>query len=228
MGKMLMAKCKTLQEENEEIGNQASEGKVFCLYLSCPSIPSVDQTDVGSWLADRPFLQEPQPQVPCLLKWVLGRECGLILLLVGRIPELTSQHKSARLSVDAFYIAPEEEISSVWAIFYIASARNSLGIVLLCMWYIWFRHTHWTHCNNYTSCACLLKSINWQTDLFQNWNILYLFNDRCMSWLWNLLCKSLGMRNSGINLMVGISAERYFLGDLQNIHVFHRLNIKNL
>jgi len=48
MGKMLMAKCKTLQEENEEIGNQASEGKVFCLYLSCPSIPSVDQTDVGS------------------------------------------------------------------------------------------------------------------------------------------------------------------------------------
>ncbi|KAK7291613.1 hypothetical protein RIF29_06904 [Crotalaria pallida] len=28
MGKMLMAKCKTLQEENEEIGNQASEGKM--------------------------------------------------------------------------------------------------------------------------------------------------------------------------------------------------------
>ncbi|XP_061362956.1 FKBP12-interacting protein of 37 kDa-like isoform X2 [Gastrolobium bilobum] len=27
MGKMLMAKCRTLQEENEEIGNQASEGK---------------------------------------------------------------------------------------------------------------------------------------------------------------------------------------------------------
>lgn len=29
MGKMLMAKCRTLQEENEEIGNQASEGKVL-------------------------------------------------------------------------------------------------------------------------------------------------------------------------------------------------------
>ncbi|RZC17196.1 FKBP12-interacting protein of 37 kDa [Glycine soja] len=28
MGKMLMAKCRTLQEENEEIGNQASEGKM--------------------------------------------------------------------------------------------------------------------------------------------------------------------------------------------------------
>lgn len=28
MGKMLMAKCRTLQEENEEIGNQAKEGKV--------------------------------------------------------------------------------------------------------------------------------------------------------------------------------------------------------
>lgn len=32
MGKMLMAKCKTLQEENEEIGNQASEGKV-CFFI---------------------------------------------------------------------------------------------------------------------------------------------------------------------------------------------------
>lgn len=29
MGKMLMAKCRTLQEENEEIGNQANEGKVM-------------------------------------------------------------------------------------------------------------------------------------------------------------------------------------------------------
>lgn len=28
MGKMLMAKCRTLQEENDEIGNQANEGKV--------------------------------------------------------------------------------------------------------------------------------------------------------------------------------------------------------
>ncbi|CAN1136639.1 FKBP12-interacting protein of 37 kDa, partial [Linum perenne] len=28
MGKMLMAKCKTLQEENEEIGAQAAEGKI--------------------------------------------------------------------------------------------------------------------------------------------------------------------------------------------------------
>lgn len=33
MGKMLMAKCKTLQEENEEIGNQASEGKVYYFVL---------------------------------------------------------------------------------------------------------------------------------------------------------------------------------------------------
>lgn len=33
MGKMLMAKCRTLQEENEEIGNQASEGKVLPSYL---------------------------------------------------------------------------------------------------------------------------------------------------------------------------------------------------
>ena len=29
MGKMLMAKCRTLQEENEEIGTQAEEGKVL-------------------------------------------------------------------------------------------------------------------------------------------------------------------------------------------------------
>ncbi|KAL7138934.1 hypothetical protein ABFS83_09G016300 [Erythranthe nasuta] len=28
MGKMIMAKCRTLQEENEEIGNQANEGKI--------------------------------------------------------------------------------------------------------------------------------------------------------------------------------------------------------
>ncbi|PHT28956.1 FKBP12-interacting protein of 37 kDa [Capsicum baccatum] len=28
MGKMLMAKCRTLQEENEEIGNQDNEGKL--------------------------------------------------------------------------------------------------------------------------------------------------------------------------------------------------------
>lgn len=33
MGKILMAKCRTLQEENEEIGNQASEGKVLLSYL---------------------------------------------------------------------------------------------------------------------------------------------------------------------------------------------------
>nr|KYP53916.1 FKBP12-interacting protein of 37 kDa [Cajanus cajan] len=33
MGKMLMAKCRTLQEENEEIGNQASEGKMHELGL---------------------------------------------------------------------------------------------------------------------------------------------------------------------------------------------------
>ena len=28
-GRMLMEKCKTLQEENEEIGHQAAEGKVI-------------------------------------------------------------------------------------------------------------------------------------------------------------------------------------------------------
>ncbi|GFP90745.1 fkbp12-interacting protein of 37 kDa [Phtheirospermum japonicum] len=36
MGKMLMAKCRTLQEENEEIGNQANEGKVLvCIHIIC-------------------------------------------------------------------------------------------------------------------------------------------------------------------------------------------------
>ncbi|KAL3342841.1 hypothetical protein AABB24_026733 [Solanum stoloniferum] len=33
MGKMLMAKCRTLQEENEEIGNQANEGKIHELTM---------------------------------------------------------------------------------------------------------------------------------------------------------------------------------------------------
>ncbi|KAI4303834.1 hypothetical protein MLD38_027144 [Melastoma candidum] len=33
MGKMLMAKCRTLQEENEEIGNQAAEGKIHELTM---------------------------------------------------------------------------------------------------------------------------------------------------------------------------------------------------
>ncbi|XP_071710051.1 FKBP12-interacting protein of 37 kDa-like [Rutidosis leptorrhynchoides] len=33
MGKMLMAKCRTLQEENDEIGNQASEGKIHELSM---------------------------------------------------------------------------------------------------------------------------------------------------------------------------------------------------
>lgn len=33
MGKMLMTKCRTLQEENEEIGNQAAEGKVPSCYM---------------------------------------------------------------------------------------------------------------------------------------------------------------------------------------------------
>ncbi|KAL8261036.1 hypothetical protein R6Q59_025085 [Mikania micrantha] len=33
MGKMLMAKCRTLQEENEEIGNQAKEGKIHELSM---------------------------------------------------------------------------------------------------------------------------------------------------------------------------------------------------
>lgn len=35
MGKMLMAKCRTLQEENEEIGNQAREGKVPIFKPKC-------------------------------------------------------------------------------------------------------------------------------------------------------------------------------------------------
>ncbi|PHT28978.1 EH domain-containing protein 2 [Capsicum baccatum] len=34
MGKMLMAKCRTLQEENEKIGNQANEGKVGSLQFT--------------------------------------------------------------------------------------------------------------------------------------------------------------------------------------------------
>ncbi|CAI9784680.1 unnamed protein product [Fraxinus pennsylvanica] len=33
MGKMLMAKCRTLQEENDEIGNQANEGKIHELAM---------------------------------------------------------------------------------------------------------------------------------------------------------------------------------------------------
>ncbi|XP_075112015.1 FKBP12-interacting protein of 37 kDa-like isoform X2 [Nicotiana tabacum] len=33
MGKMLMAKCRTLQEENEEIRNQANEGKMHELTM---------------------------------------------------------------------------------------------------------------------------------------------------------------------------------------------------
>ncbi|XP_025666665.2 FKBP12-interacting protein of 37 kDa [Arachis hypogaea] len=33
MGKMLMAKCRTLQEENEEVGNHASEGKIHELAM---------------------------------------------------------------------------------------------------------------------------------------------------------------------------------------------------
>lgn len=45
-GKMLMAKCRTLQEENEEIGREASEGKVgrdcccCCCFRSLLSLPS--------------------------------------------------------------------------------------------------------------------------------------------------------------------------------------------
>ncbi|KAK6123531.1 hypothetical protein DH2020_042724 [Rehmannia glutinosa] len=37
MGKMLMAKCRTLQEENEEIGNQANEGKMHELAMKLAS-----------------------------------------------------------------------------------------------------------------------------------------------------------------------------------------------
>ncbi|KAI3763158.1 hypothetical protein L1987_53609 [Smallanthus sonchifolius] len=37
MGKMLMAKCRTLQEENEEIGNQAKEGKIHELSMKLAS-----------------------------------------------------------------------------------------------------------------------------------------------------------------------------------------------
>lgn len=38
LGKMLMAKCRTLQEENEEIGTMASEGKVM---QSCFMLPNM-------------------------------------------------------------------------------------------------------------------------------------------------------------------------------------------
>lgn len=34
MGKLLMAKCKTLQEENEEIGTRAKEGKVQLVQIN--------------------------------------------------------------------------------------------------------------------------------------------------------------------------------------------------
>lgn len=37
MGKMLMAKCRTLQEENDEIGNQANEGKVQATHFEIVS-----------------------------------------------------------------------------------------------------------------------------------------------------------------------------------------------
>jgi pre-mRNA-splicing regulator WTAP len=39
LGKMLMAKCRTLQAENEEIGEMASEGKV-CPLLLCYLLPN--------------------------------------------------------------------------------------------------------------------------------------------------------------------------------------------
>ncbi|KAA8540786.1 hypothetical protein F0562_024294 [Nyssa sinensis] len=40
MGKMLMAKCRTLQEENEEIGNQANEGKMHELAVKLTLLKS--------------------------------------------------------------------------------------------------------------------------------------------------------------------------------------------
>ena len=43
LGKMLMAKCRTLQEENEEIGAMASEGKASPFTYSClPLVIIVD------------------------------------------------------------------------------------------------------------------------------------------------------------------------------------------
>lgn len=42
MGKMLMAKCRTLQEENEEIGNQAAEGKVLLLFYVVNRVRFID------------------------------------------------------------------------------------------------------------------------------------------------------------------------------------------
>ncbi|XP_021900840.1 FKBP12-interacting protein of 37 kDa isoform X2 [Carica papaya] len=49
MGKMLMAKCRTLQEENEEIGNQAAEGKVL------PNIQPNDVVDESGSLTLKGF-----------------------------------------------------------------------------------------------------------------------------------------------------------------------------
>ncbi|CAA0826686.1 FKBP12-interacting protein of 37 kDa [Striga hermonthica] len=49
MGKMLMAKCRTLQEENEEIGNQANEGKIHELAMKLASQKS-QNTELRSQL----------------------------------------------------------------------------------------------------------------------------------------------------------------------------------
>ncbi|PHT57389.1 EH domain-containing protein 2 [Capsicum baccatum] len=60
MGKMLMAKCRTLQEENKEIGNQANEGKCTIriitlhpnsnwLFLKCIDKPAGAGHKNGKW-----------------------------------------------------------------------------------------------------------------------------------------------------------------------------------
>ncbi|GER56798.1 FKBP12-interacting protein of 37 kDa [Striga asiatica] len=49
MGKMLMAKCRTLQEENEEIGDQANEGKMHELAMKLASQKS-QNTELRSQL----------------------------------------------------------------------------------------------------------------------------------------------------------------------------------
>lgn len=50
MGKSLMLKCKTLQEENEEIGNQAKEGKVSGFDSSMVAFSTNLYGDGSIWL----------------------------------------------------------------------------------------------------------------------------------------------------------------------------------
>ena len=48
MGKMLMTKCRILLEENEEIGNQANEGKVWLVHLLEPWCTLFNQIGIPS------------------------------------------------------------------------------------------------------------------------------------------------------------------------------------